>query len=278
MTVLPIPISIGSLAADAVREVRFSSAVDCRLGRLHVERARPWTADEAATVVVLHDTELLLAEGETAELLASYDRLLEQLGDRPWTATREVAIELLLIAGRQAVSDNELPAILFDPGDNQRMALPFGSGTTAIAPGQSAQITTRPQTIAFVPERLRIGGDASRWLVNDISIGNRSQLAQAGDLPGELFATNAIDTFISFETVQTSMDVRLVVTYVGPNPDGEPFQAAMVGRGVDIGAPRGIELPAGKNVKLRIRNTGAAGEFRAVWLATERPKSEYVEA
>jgi hypothetical protein len=65
--------------------------------------------------------------------------------------------------------------------------------------------------------------------VNDIKIGNRSQFVQSGDVPGDLFATNAIDTFVRFESAQTAMDVVVVVTYIGLNESGCPFFGAMVG-------------------------------------------------
>ena len=59
--------------------------------------------------------------------------------------------------------------------------------------------------------------------MNDIKIGNRSQFSQSGDVPGDMFATNAIDAFVSFETAQTAMDVVMVVTYIGLNESGVPF-------------------------------------------------------
>ena len=104
----------------------------------------------------------------------------------------------------------------------------------AILPTQSAQITARPQRVAFRPERVFISaagtsGGAADWVVNDIKIGNRSQFSQSGDVPGDMFATNAIDGFVSFETAQTAMDVVLVVTYIGLNESGCPFFASMVG-------------------------------------------------
>ncbi len=101
-------------------------------------------------------------------------------------------------------------------------------------PTQSAQITGRPQRVAMVMQRYVISnagtsGGAADWIVNDIKIGNRSQFAQSGDVPGDMFATNAIDTFVRFETAQTAMDVVVVVTYIGLNESGVPFFSAFVG-------------------------------------------------
>jgi hypothetical protein len=128
---------------------------------------------------------------------------------------------------RAAVVDAPLPT------QANRDILPMSTGVP-ILPTQSAQITGRPQTLVFKIGRFVISnagtaGGAADWIVNDIKIGNRSQFVQSGDVPGDLFATNAIDTFVRFESAQTAMDVVVVVTYIGLNESGCPFFGAMVG-------------------------------------------------
>lgn len=111
-----------------------------------------------------------------------------------------------------------------------REVLPLSTGTLRVGPNQSAQITARPQRVAFRPVRLVIPASiASDFVVQDIRIGSRSQLSRGVDIPGNMFASNAIDAFVRFETVQTTMDVVMVVTYVGSNPEGEPFNASLIG-------------------------------------------------
>ena len=110
------------------------------------------------------------------------------------------------------------------PTRSDREILPMSTGGTKVPFGVSAQITSRPQRVAFRPERVMISnggttGGAADWIVNDISIGNRSQFAQSGQVPGDMFAINAVDSFISFETAQTAMDIVMTVTYVGLNVD-----------------------------------------------------------
>jgi hypothetical protein len=124
--------------------------------------------------------------------------------------------------------------LIEEPGPERagREILPMSSGTQVILPNHSASITARPQRVAFRPERVFIsenGDGAANWLVNDILIGNRSQFSQAGQIPGDIFATTAIDSFVSFETAQTAMDVVMVITYVGPTSDGQPFYGAIIG-------------------------------------------------
>ena len=61
------------------------------------------------------------------------------------------------------------------PGElgNHRHVLPLSSSCN-IKIGQTVKITARPQT-PFQPERLMIGGDASKWRVEDFRIGATSQ-------------------------------------------------------------------------------------------------------
>ncbi len=112
------------------------------------------------------------------------------------------------------------------PGRADRILLPMSSSGNVTA---SATITARPQNVAYRPERIIVGGTPSNWTINDIKVGNRSQLSQAGELPGEAFANTAIDTFVSFETVQTAMDFVMQVTFIGTASLGEQFKAAVFG-------------------------------------------------
>lgn len=114
------------------------------------------------------------------------------------------------------------------PTRADRVLLPMSSGVS-ILPNTSAQITSRPQNVAFRPERVIIGGTAGDWIVNDIKVGNRSQFSQSGDVPGETFASTTIDSFVSFETVQTAMDFVMLVTYIGSSESGAPFYCAVLG-------------------------------------------------
>jgi hypothetical protein len=148
------------------------------------------------------------------------------------------------------LAEAERPPII-EGARASREVLPF-STTALIKPGQSAEILARPQRIAFRPERLFVSDHridyagpwwkrlwpwykppqahgAADWLIDDIKIGNRSQFSQAGSIPGDMFLSTAIDSFVSFETAQTAMDIRIFVTYVGQIPTGQRFHASMVG-------------------------------------------------
>lgn len=112
------------------------------------------------------------------------------------------------------------------PTRADRILLPMSSASTLTG---SATITARPQNIAYRPERIIIGGNPGNWNLTDIKVGNRSQFSQAGTINGITFANNSIDTFVSFETVQTAMDFVIQVTYVGTVSGGEQFLATVFG-------------------------------------------------
>ena len=120
------------------------------------------------------------------------------------------------------------------PTRADRVILPMSSGVD-IGVNTSAQITSRPQDVAFRPERVIIGAagtanGAADWVVNDIKVGNRSQFSQSGDVPGDMFASTTIDSYVSFATVQTAMDFVMLVTYVGLNESLKaPFYCSVLG-------------------------------------------------
>lgn len=123
-----------------------------------------------------------------------------------------------------------------DPDMANRQVLPMNTGTTPVPFASTAQITSRPQRVAFRPERVFVSsadvggsGSAANWIINDITIGNRSQFAQSGALPGDMFSNVAIDSFVTFETAQTAMDVVMIVTYQGPTEAGTPFYGSIIG-------------------------------------------------
>ncbi len=113
----------------------------------------------------------------------------------------------------------------------QRVVLPLSSGKN-VKPDPSecsVQITSKPQNTAFRPERIIIGGHPEHWIVNDVKVGNLSQFAQSGDVPGEMFSSSAIDCFLRMAPVALHQDFVIVATYIGPEPDGEPFTCGVLG-------------------------------------------------
>jgi hypothetical protein len=75
----------------------------------------------------------------------------------------------------------------------------------------------------FIIEDANTEGGAADWIVNDLRIGNRSQFVQSGGIPGDLFATTAIDTFVKFDAWLLGMMIEIDVTYIGLNKEGAAF-------------------------------------------------------
>jgi len=126
------------------------------------------------------------------------------------------------------------------------------------APSQSIDIIARPQ-VAFRGERLTVpsvmgsafapsgtfapGTDtrvtAGDFLIQDVVIGNSSQFAASGGIPGIAFAENAYGVALRVDTAQVAQDVVIRVSYVGPlstaslvsgtGPIVVPFRAAILG-------------------------------------------------
>jgi len=120
-----------------------------------------------------------------------------------------------------------------------RGVLPLSTSIN-VEPAQTCRVTARVQREGFWPDHLTISnagteGGAADWIVNDIKIAGRSQFFQSGDIPGDLFATNAVNSFVLFEVAKYAAEVEVVVTYVGKNEKGCPFIASMSGMEYDPG-------------------------------------------
>lgn len=133
-----------------------------------------------------------------------------------------------------------------------------------VKPQESARIKASVQRVPFEPERLFISGlggklGAGAWLINDIKIANSSQFAQSGVIPGDMFWTGAIGSFVNFDIVPVYADIEIVVTYVGDNPDGERFYGALIGRDASDPKLRRPKRPKGdaSSIAAAIANAGA---------------------
>ncbi len=69
-------------------------------------------------------------------------------------------------------------------------------------------------------------GGSADWVVNDIRIDGTSQFVWSGDVPGDMFATSAVDSFVKFDP---GTRIELIVTYIGLNKGGCCFTARILG-------------------------------------------------
>ncbi len=142
-----------------------------------------------------------------------------------------------------------LQRMLHRSSPRQRVVLPLTSGVNVLPDPKTctAQITSRAQNGAFRPERIVIGGNPSDWIVNDIRIRNVTQFVQSGDVPGEMFASSAIDCFLRMDAVGRGDEFQIVATYIGDRSDGAPFICGVLGTAVsdrEVQRSRDIDRPS----------------------------------
>jgi hypothetical protein len=105
----------------------------------------------------------------------------------------------------------------------RKFPLPLGSQT--IGAGATVNVIGRPQ-IPFRVERLVTTGVAG-LLIDDVRVGNKSQLPQAGALPNEIFGFTAVAVALMGDTAAPAMDVTVVVR--NPTGGGLVFAGAIIG-------------------------------------------------
>ena len=167
---------------------------------------------------------------------------------------REIQADRLVMALSSTESKSK------DSGGTERLPL-------KIMKGVAVPVTARVQDRAFRPERVIIAASGTKhgsadWLVNDIKVANQSQFCQAGDILGDMFSATAIDAFVSFDIVQVSMDFTMIVTYIGENPEGAYFNAAVLGSAASDMPMSAMEMPPLSRKEKKLRNKLAKSGVR----------------
>jgi len=99
------------------------------------------------------------------------------------------------------------------PTKTRRLYLPLGA--TSVVAAASANVTARPQSIAFKPEKLSIPATiAPDFTIDTILVGVVPQGVQTGSAPAESFLPTAVDSYLDCDTVQTSQDFVVGVTNI----------------------------------------------------------------
>ena len=143
------------------------------------------------------------------------------------------------------------------------------SSLNRVAPGVPTRILGSPKYGPLMLQRLYLSGagtpgGARDWVVNDVEVDGVSQLA-VKDLPGALFGTRGVVTdgkhamsvihFSGLDVIEREGEVAVTVTYVGPNPEGVPFFASIVG---DSPPQRPTVLPLASEAPIRSKVTISA--------------------
>lgn len=164
----------------------------------------------------------------TAHVLRELDQIRRTLEMPP--AALEHVLAVYVSSAREVALEREQAALA---ARTLRAPMTMSSGIR-IVPGQTAQINELPQWESYRVEEIKIHGDPSRWRVFDIKVGNRPQSPTLflRPIPGECFRKGGIMSELRLETCQRAMYFSLTIEYVGPVPEGEIFEATIVGTAV----------------------------------------------
>jgi hypothetical protein len=107
------------------------------------------------------------------------------------------------------------------------------SNSAKILPGHSAELTAKRKLEwgTFAVSHLEIDGNPADWRIEQFKIGNREQLHRGSEMKlvpvSGCYFNDCIRGRV--EIAGQGMDVVLVVTYLGTNPEGESFAAKFYG-------------------------------------------------
>lgn len=100
---------------------------------------------------------------------------------------------------------------------DKRRRLIMGPDPVVVATGDSEDVALQPQQL-FRTERLIIPSEIAPFFrIDDIRVGNRSQLVTTGALPASAFSEVAIDAYVEFDTA----DIGNIITLTVTNTDDE---------------------------------------------------------
>lgn len=101
-----------------------------------------------------------------------------------------------------------------------------------VVPGQqpsAAEIIVAPQTL-FRAQRLVVASAiATYFVIEDITIGGQRQLVNNTGVPAELFTSSQLDSSLHLTTAAPGTEIRFRVRYIGSDPAGAHFMAALIG-------------------------------------------------
>lgn len=116
----------------------------------------------------------------------------------------------------------------------QRLTIVPITSKAPLPPTAPITITAHVKNAPFKMDRIKIddgntAGGSADWIVEDLRINGRSQFAQPGSIPGDMFSTRAIETFVKIETCEADKAIEIDVIYIGLNENGAVFAASFEG-------------------------------------------------
>lgn len=118
-------------------------------------------------------------------------------------------------------------AIVHKRGPSKSRVQPLGFSREAIAPGETTEITARPQVL-FRGRRLLVGSSiASAFTIEDIKVGRNSQFVGTGPQPAEAFRDTATGDNIALDTCKPGVDISITVRNI--TGSASDFRATLFG-------------------------------------------------
>jgi hypothetical protein len=129
-------------------------------------------------------------------------------------------------------------ALLAAPAGRRHEILPMSSGKPLL-PNETINLKGIVKS-PFLPERLLLSnagtaGGAADWIIRDIRVDGRTVFKSSGAVPGDMFSTTAIESFVIWRECREAMELDM--TYIGLNKSGCPVFSAVVG--MELQAPQG---------------------------------------
>jgi hypothetical protein len=83
------------------------------------------------------------------------------------------------------------------------------------------------------------------FVIEEIKIGGASQLVGGGGISAEMFSPEMVDAAVRLDAAIAGTEIRFRVRYVGKDPRGARFTAALFGRSVDHGGRLVLPIDSG---------------------------------
>jgi hypothetical protein len=185
----------------------------------------------SSSPLILDDSMRKTAFQRTADILQECDKIRLNLNLPPEALGR--ILDVYISSAREVAIEKEQADLA---ARMQRVPMTIGSHDDRhqpfrILPHQVVQVIECPQWPSYRVEEIEINGDPTRWLVHEIKIGNVPQSPRLllPPIPGERFRKGGIMSDLRLDVCQIAMHFVMAVEYVGPEAEGEVFEATLVG-------------------------------------------------
>ena len=194
-----------------------------------------WLIGDAEIPTTIEHSVDVVLDIERGAYFEGRERIVSCAGKNRFGPTNAVGCFELTAKGFIPVDGNKTPAVPSrqSSADSalRRIPLPLSS-VVNVLPGQSAQITARPQVESFWPDRLLIK-NADHWEIHRLAVGGGKSpwlpsLIEEGPRRASVFSLDTWHPLTKHE-VTCGEDIVMVMTYTGPNEQGERLEASLFG-------------------------------------------------